>query len=160
MGNRAADGELEFHHSFEVNASVEHAFNVFADGLVTWWPQEYTWSKDVLELIAIEPREGGRCFERGPHNFQCDWGRVLAWEPPWRLVFTWQISPGREPEPDPEKASEVEVRFEPDGPSKTRVQFTHRQLQRHGASGEHYKASLASPQGWPHILGRYAGMVH
>lgn len=81
-----------------VAAPRERAFAVFTDGLATWWPREYTWARDVLETIAIEPREGGRCYERGPHNFQCDWGRVLAWNPPHQLVISWQISPRREPE--------------------------------------------------------------
>jgi uncharacterized protein YndB with AHSA1/START domain len=101
--------EKAIHQIMTVPMSVEHAFKIFAEGLASWWPAEYTWSQDVLETIAIEPGEGGRCFERGPHNFECDWGRVLTWEPPHRLAFTWQISPKREPEPNPAKASEVEV---------------------------------------------------
>jgi uncharacterized protein YndB with AHSA1/START domain len=84
-----------------VAAPVERAFATFSDGLAGWWPREYTWAQDTLETIAIEPREGGRCFERGPHGFHCDWGRVLAWDPPDRLAFTWQIGPDRVPEPNP-----------------------------------------------------------
>jgi uncharacterized protein YndB with AHSA1/START domain len=99
-----------------VAAPVEQAFRTFTEGLAGWWPREYTWAQDTLDTIAIEPRAGGRCFERGPHGFHCDWGRVLAWEPPRRLVFTWQIAPDRAPEPNPAKASEVEARFVADGP--------------------------------------------
>jgi uncharacterized protein YndB with AHSA1/START domain len=159
MSGKPAQGEKPIRHTLAVHASAEHAFDVFTDGLVTWWPQDYTWAKDALELIAIEPREGGRCFERAPYNFQCDWGRVLVWEPPHRLVFTWQISPGREPEPDPARASEVEVRFEPEGPAATRVELEHRRLSRHGAESGHYRAALDSPHGWPYILGRYAEAI-
>jgi uncharacterized protein YndB with AHSA1/START domain len=98
-----------------VPVPVESAFTTFVD-LTRWWPREYTWAADVLEDIGIEPRQGGHCFERGPYGFTCHWGRVLAWEPPTRLVFIWQIAPDRVPEPNPAKASEVEVRFQPSGP--------------------------------------------
>lgn len=77
-----------------VPASAERAYAVFAEEFASWYPGEYTWSQDVLDTIGIEGREGGRCFERGPEGFWIDWGRVLAWEPPHRLVFSWQISPG------------------------------------------------------------------
>jgi uncharacterized protein YndB with AHSA1/START domain len=135
-----------------VAAPPDQAFSAFTEELGTWWPSEYTWSGDVLDTIAIEPREGGRCFERGPHGFECDWGRVLACERPRRLVFAWQISPRREPVPDPERASEVEVRFEPDGESGTRVELEHREFERHGDDAEGYRDALDSPQGWDYML--------
>jgi uncharacterized protein YndB with AHSA1/START domain len=94
-----------------VPVPVERAFAAFTD-LASWWPRVYTWAADTLEDIGIEPREGGHCYERGPYGFTCHWGRVLAWEPPARLVFTWQIAPDRVPEPNPAKASEGEVRFQ------------------------------------------------
>jgi uncharacterized protein YndB with AHSA1/START domain len=102
-----------------VPVPVEQAFAAFVD-LASWWPREYTWAGDTLEDIGIAPhREGGHCFEQGPHGFTCHWGRVLAWDPPTRLVLTWQIGPDRVPEPNPAKASEVEVRLHPTGPSGT-----------------------------------------
>lgn len=131
------------------------AFDVFTKEFDSWWPAEYTWSQDVLETIAIEPMEQGRCFERGPNNFECDWGRVLAWEPPRRLIFSWQISPDRVPVPDPAKASEVDVRFESEGRSETCVKFEHRHIDRHGEGAADYRSMLASPQGWPYILDCY-----
>jgi len=134
----------------------EEAFRLFGPGFASWWPQEYTWAQDVLETIAIEPREGGRCFERGPHGFECDWGRVLNWEPAARLAFSWQIGPKREPVPDPEKASEVEVRFVAEQATETRVELEHRGFDRHGEGGGGYRAALDSEQGWPYILDRYA----
>jgi uncharacterized protein YndB with AHSA1/START domain len=146
-------------HTVSVPVPAEPAFRLFTDGLASWWPAEYTWSRDVLETIAIEPREGGRCFERGPHGFQCDWGRVLAWEPPRRVVFTWQISPRREPEPDPAKAGEVEVRFEPGDDGGTRVALEHRGFARHGDDADAYREAMGSPQGWPYILDRYGASI-
>lgn len=146
-------------HGLTVPLSVEAAFSLFVHKLMAWWPREYTWSNDVLELIAIEPVLGGRCFERGPHRFEVDWGRVLVWEHPARLVFTWQISPRREPEPNPAKASEVEVRFTARTADTTEVAFEHRLIERHGAGSAEYHAALSTPQGWPYILGRYQVMA-
>lgn len=145
--------------TFTVSVPAERAFVAFAEELASWWPSEYTWAQDVLETIGIEPREGGRCFERGPHGFTCDWGRVLEWNPPHRLIFTWQISPERIPEPNPAKVSTVEVRFTPEGPSSTRVHFEHRGLGRHGEQGAAYRTALDDDQGWTYILDRYAEAV-
>jgi uncharacterized protein YndB with AHSA1/START domain len=141
-----------------VPAPPERAFLAFVRGFGEWWPQEYTWSGGVLESIGIEPGEGGRCYERGPHGFRCDWGRVLVWLPPRRLVFSWQISPTRAPEPNPARASQVEVRFaETEGGAK--VELEHRHFDRHGEGSAKYRDAMASPQGWPHLLDRYAGIL-
>jgi uncharacterized protein YndB with AHSA1/START domain len=139
-----------------VGAPLDRAFALFTQGFGTWWPREYTWAREKLDTIAIEPREGGRCFERGPHGFQADWGRVLTWDPPHRLVFRWQISPGREPVPDPDAASEVEVRFEAEDAQSTRVELEHRGFEKHGEGGAGYAAAMGSERGWPLILDRYA----
>lgn len=144
------------HQRVTVECPLEEAFARFVDDLARWWPREYTWSGDVLEKIGIEPREGGMCFEVGPHGFRCDWGRVLAFEPPHRLELSWQIGPNREPVPDEQAASTVELRFAPEGDQATRVEFEHRGFERHGESADAYREALASEQGWPYILGRYA----
>jgi uncharacterized protein YndB with AHSA1/START domain len=141
-----------------VPVSVERAFAGFIE-LARWWPREYTWSGGVLEDLGIEPGEGGHCFELGPHGFRCDWGTVLVWEPPGRLVLAWQIAPDRAPEPNPARASEVEVRFVPQGPPGTRVELEHRGLSRHGADGDAYREALGSPDGWPLMLDRYAAAL-
>ena len=142
-----------------VPVPVDQAFAAFVD-LARWWPREYTWAADTLEDIGIAPqREGGHCFERGPHGFTCHWGRVLVWDPPTRLVLTWQIGPDRVPEPNPAKASEVEVRLHPTGPSVTRVELEHRDFAHHGAAAVAYRQGMASPEGWPHLLGRYAATL-
>jgi uncharacterized protein YndB with AHSA1/START domain len=140
-----------------VRVPPERAFASFVN-LGRWWPREYTWSQNVLHYIGIEPRLGGACFERGPHNFECDWGRVLVWEPPGRIVFTWQIAFDRTPEPNPDKASEVEVRFTEESLG-TRVVLEHRAFSRHGEKANAYRAGMDSPSGWPMMLERYAKSV-
>lgn len=142
----------------DVPVSPDKAFALFADGLGGWWPSEYTWASESLESIAIEPFEGGRCYERGPHGFACDWGRVLAWEPPQRLAFTWQIDYDRLPQPNPERASEVEVGFAA-AAGGSHLVLEHRCFERHGEEGVGYRAALAGERGWPYILDRYADLV-
>lgn len=141
--------------SVTVAAPPERAFEAFTSGFGDWWPRAYTWSQDVLEAIGIEPGVGGVCFERGPHGLRCDWGRVLVWDPPARLAFTWQIGPDRVPVPDPDRCSEVAVRFQAEG-SGTRVDLQHRCFERHGEAGAAYAQGMASEQGWPFILERFA----
>lgn len=142
-------------HTFTVPVTPERAFSLFTSEMATWWPREYTWANDTLESIGIEPREGGRCFERGPHGFACDWGRVTQWNPPHGLAFLWQISPARAPEPNPAKASEVALRFEADGAGAARVSFEHRGFSNHGEGAAEYRAAMDSAKGWTYILGRY-----
>lgn len=144
-------------HKVVVDADPVRAFDAFLL-LHRWWPREYSWAADALEMIAVEPRVGGRCYERGPHGFECDWGRVVAYEPPRRLVFTWQINFDRTPQPDPAKASEVEVRFTARGVS-TMVQLEHRGFERHGERALDYRAGMESKAGWPLMLERYAASI-
>jgi uncharacterized protein YndB with AHSA1/START domain len=145
---------VDAHVSVVVDASPERAFDVFTEGLGEWWIPEYTWSGPrVLVDIGIEPRKGGLCYEIGPYGFRVDWGRVLTWEAPHRLVFTWQIGPERVPEPDPERASEVEVTFATEGRG-TRVELTHRRFERHGEAAQAYRGGMSV--GWEQLLGRYA----
>ena len=134
-----------------VDVAPDRAFELFTEGMGGWWPREFSWSQAALEEIGIEPREGGHCYEVGPGGFRCDWGTVAVWEPPRRIVFLWQIGPGREPVPDPARASEVEVRFE-----EGRVSLEHRAFERHGEGAEQYRDGLGSPQGWPWLLERFA----
>jgi len=155
-GGRAHPDAVEpIRRTLQVPLPVERAFELFALGLVSWWPREYTWAGDLLDEIGIEPRAGGHCFERGPHGFVCDWGRVLVWVPPHELTFSWQISPARVPEPNPARASEVELRFEPAGEGQARVRFEHRAFERHGTGAAEYRAAMDAPGGWDYILDRY-----
>lgn len=140
-----------------VPASAAEAFRVFTS-LTEWWVKEYTWSgPEFLTELGIEPRAGGMLYEIGPHGFRSDWGRVLTWDPPRRLVFTWQIDPNRVPVPDPARASEVEVLFRADSAERTWVEVEHRHFDRHGTAAEGYRQALTA--GWPDLLTRYLGAV-
>ena len=139
-----------------VNVPIEHAFSVFTEGYQTWNPPEHHIGEADIEATVMEPREGGRWYEIGVDGSECDWGRVLAWEPPARVVLAWQISPQWKYEPDPLKASEVEVRFTATGDNQTRVDLEHRHLDRHGEGWESVRAAISSPDGWPGSLQLYA----
>ncbi|SFD15157.1 SRPBCC family protein [Streptomyces aidingensis] len=129
------------------------AFERFTDGLQQWWPPEFSWSgADGLERIGIEQRVGGALYEYGPGGLRWDWGRVLAWEPPRRLVFSWQIGPDRVPVPRAENASEVTVTFTPDRDDSTLVRVRHGHWDRHGDAGPPYREAFA--RAWPLALAR------
>jgi len=145
--------------SVSVPLSTSEAFHLFFEELGRWWPREYTWSQEALQAIGIEPREGGLCFELGPYGFRCDWGRVLEWSPPDRVQLQWQISFRREPVPNPEKASLVEIGFTPEGAGSSRVTVTHSHFERHGAGAAEYQAAMASEHGWPYLLKRFSTAV-
>ena len=139
-----------------VKATVDHAFKVFTDGFDTWWPRSHHIGKQPMVKAVIESRAGGRCFGREADGTECDWGRVLTWEPPNRFVLAWQIGPTWQYEPDLNKASEVEVRFtaEPDG--LTRVDLEHRHFERHGEGAGNVRSGVDSPNGWGGLLQTYA----
>ena len=139
-----------------VAAPQDRAFDVFARRMGSWWNPLHRILDEELADVRIEPRVGGRWAEVGHSGAEYSWGRVLVWEPPSRLVLAWQIGPTRVPEPDPDRASEVEVRFEPDGGDGTRVELVHRGFERHGDGAEAYRAAMDSEQGWDLILGRFA----
>ena len=111
-----------------VGLPVDLAFRVFTDDFTGWWPHQYHIGQAEVAEILLEPHVGGRWYERGVDGSECDWGRVLAWEPPGRVVFTWQINGAWQFDPDPDHASEIEVLFVEDGPEQTRVEVEHRLL--------------------------------
>ncbi|MEV6373980.1 SRPBCC family protein [Micromonospora musae] len=144
--------------SLLISAPSERAFAVFAGALTDWWVREYTWSgPEALSELGMEPWAGGMLYEIGPYGFRADWGRVLTWDPPRRLVFTWQIGPDRVPVPDPARASEVEVVFLTEAPEQTRVELEHRHFDRHGEAAEGYRQALTA--GWHELLSRYVATV-
>ncbi len=152
MGRETSMDVLQ--NSCTVGVSVARAFEIFTESLGTWWIREFTWSgPDALERVGIEPGVNGMCYEIGPYGFRCDWGRVLVWEPPNRLVFTWQIGPDRVPEPDPRRATEVEIQLRPDQEGRTWVDLEHRGFNRYGAEGVAYREAL--DVGWEQLLARY-----
>jgi uncharacterized protein YndB with AHSA1/START domain len=145
--------------SVVVNAPADRAFKLFTEQFDRIKPREHNMlGVDIAESV-FEPRVGGRVFDRGTDGSECQWGRVLAYEPPARIVFTWDISPAWQIETDPDKASEVEVRFVADGPDRTRVELEHRHLDRHGEGWEGTREGVATDQGWPLYLQRFAAAV-
>ncbi|MBE1485872.1 SRPBCC family protein [Plantactinospora soyae] len=144
--------------TLRVPGPVDRAFAVFTDRLADWWVKEYTWSgPQNLAKIGFEPGVGGMAYEIGPHGFRADWGRVLDWQPPRRLVFNWQIGPDRAPVPDPAQSSVVEARFAPQADGTTLVEVEHRDFDRHGEAAEGYREALTA--GWHELLSRYAATV-
>ncbi|MBF6300798.1 SRPBCC family protein [Nocardia amamiensis] len=109
---------------------IENAFAFFTESFGSWWPAAYHIGQAELAEAILESGEGGRWYERGVDGTECEWGRVLTWEPPHRLVVTWQINGHWQYDPDPAHASEIEVRFTPEGPGRTSVELEHRHLDR------------------------------
>jgi len=142
--------------SIVVDAPIERAFSVFTDDIGSWWPPEHHILEADLAEMVFEPREGGYVYDRGVDGTECRWARVLAYEPPNRVVFSWDISTQWKIETDPQRTSEVEVRFEADGPERTRVELEHRNLERHGDGWEGMRDAVRSPGGWGVGLRRFA----
>ena len=132
----------------------ERAFTLFTQGFNSWWIGHHIGQADLAEAV-IEPRADGRWYERGVDGSECDWGKVLVYEPPWRLVLTWQINAEWKFDPDLSRASEVEVRFT-EANGQTTVDFEHRHIERLGAGAEELAKSVGSADGWPAILELFA----
>ena len=143
--------------SIDVQAPPSHVFETFTQRMQTWWEPTHHLIPDVVEM-RVEPTAGGTITDIGANGETCTWGRVLAYEPPDRFVFSWDISPQWELERDPARCSEVEVTFTPLGSSSTRVELTHRHLDRHGEGWESVAGAIEGPNGWPLGLGRLAAV--
>jgi uncharacterized protein YndB with AHSA1/START domain len=151
--------ETSVRTSIVVEAPLERAFSVFTDGIGSWFPSEYNLlDVDIAERV-FEPHVGGRLYDRGVDGSECHWARVLAYEPPDRVVISWDISPHWQIETDPEKTSEVEVRFTSEAPERTRVELEHRNLDRHGDGWEQTRESVGGEGGWPGCLRSFAERV-
>jgi len=136
----------------DVQAPVEHAFQVFTEGIGSWWNPEHHILQAELAEMVFEPHVGGHIIDRGTDGSECRWARVLAYDPPRRVCFSWDINLHWQLEPDPAKTSEVEVTFTAEEPSRTRVVLTHRHLERHGQGWEQMRDAVSS--GWS--LARFA----
>jgi uncharacterized protein YndB with AHSA1/START domain len=136
-----------------VRAPAQKAFAVFTDGFDRWWPRSHHIGKSPLKRGVIEPRVGGRWYEIGEDGSECDWGDVLAWEPPTRLMLAWRLNARWEYDPD--LLTEVEIRFVAVSENETRVDFEHRGFERMGAGGEAARAGVDSPNGWGAILAEF-----
>ena len=138
-----------------VDAPIEKAFSVFTDGIATWWSPDHHVLQTELAEMVFEPREGGFIYDRGVDGSECRWARVLVYQPPHRLVFSWDISLQWQIELDPTRTSEVDVRFTAEGPSRTRVELEHRHIDRHGDGWEQMRDAVGSPDGWAVGLRRF-----
>jgi uncharacterized protein YndB with AHSA1/START domain len=147
------------HHEVVVDAPVERAFSVFTDRFGSFKPREHNLLDVEIAETVFESHVGGHVYDRGVDGSVCRWARVLAYEPPSRVVISWDISPQWQVETDPEKTSEVEVRFTAQTPERTRVELEHRNLDRHGAGCEAVREGVDSDGGWPLYLRRFADVI-
>jgi uncharacterized protein YndB with AHSA1/START domain len=139
-----------------VKTSLEHAFHVFTAGFDSWWPKSHHIGPSPMTKGILEGRAGGRCYSEQQDGTEWDWGSVLAWEPPHRLVIAWQIAPIWKYEPSLAKSSEVEIRFTPLAGGETRVDLEHRHLERHGAGAAEMRKSIDGEGGWGALLDFFA----
>jgi uncharacterized protein YndB with AHSA1/START domain len=145
--------------SILVEVPVERAFSVFTNDIGSWWPPEHHVLQSELAEMVFEPREGGHVYDRGVDGSECHWARVLVYEPPERVVFSWNINLAWQIEDDPSKVSEVEVLFVPETPGRTRVTLEHRHIDRHGEGWQQMRDAVGSPEGWSMGLQRFAERV-
>jgi uncharacterized protein YndB with AHSA1/START domain len=142
--------------SVRVQVSVERAFSIFLEQMETWWPAEHHIGKQGFQCIVVEPRAGGRWYERDAQGNECNWGSVLAWEPPQRVTLGWHLQSDWKYDPDPARASEIEILFTVKGPTSTQVDLAHSKLERHGEGYEKLLVALEGPEAWARILADFA----
>ena len=147
--------------SVVVDVPQARAFAVFTDEIGTWWDPDHHLLPEgtTLTRMVFEPRVGGHVYDVVSDGSECRWSRVLAYEPPERVVFSWDINLQWEIETDLDRTSEVEVRFIAEAPDRTRVELEHRNLDRHGDGWEQMRAAVGSDGGWPSGMNRYAAAL-
>ncbi|MBJ7603375.1 MAG: SRPBCC family protein [Candidatus Dormibacteraeota bacterium] len=152
-------GATSIRHEVVVEAPIERAFSVFAHRFGSFKPREHNMLSVEIAETVFEPRKGGHIYDRGTDGSECRWARVLAYEPPDRVVISWDIDPHWQIETDLDKTSEVEVRFIAETPDRTRVELEHRNLDRHGAGWQAVRGGVDSEGGWPLYLRRFADIL-
>ncbi|MGH3040247.1 MAG: SRPBCC family protein [Gaiellaceae bacterium] len=146
--------------SIVVEAPLERAFTVFTKAFGRFKPPEHNLLQVEIAETVFETRVGGHLYDRGVDGSECRWARVLAYEPPNRVLFSWDISPQWQLETDLAKTSEVEVRFIAETTERTRVELEHRNLERHGEGWEGMREGVGGAEGWPLYLQRFADVVN
>jgi uncharacterized protein YndB with AHSA1/START domain len=141
-----------------VNAPLDKAFTVFTDRFGDFKPPEHNLLRVPIAETVFEPKVGGHIYDRGTDGSECRWARILAYDPPHRVVFSWDIGPTWQVESDPGRASEVEVTFTAETPDRTRIELEHRHIDRHGPGWESVRDGVGHDQGWPLYLDRYAAL--
>ncbi|MGH2984599.1 MAG: SRPBCC family protein [Solirubrobacterales bacterium] len=142
-----------------VEAPIERAFRVFTEDFGSFKPPEHNLLAAEIAETVFELGEGGHLYDRGVDGSECRWARVLTYEPPNRVVISWDINPQWQVETDLEKTSEVEVRFISETRDRTRVELEHRNLDRHGDGWEGMRGAVDSSEGWPLYLQRFAELL-
>jgi hypothetical protein len=147
--------------SVRVQTGAQRAFSVFVEQMETWWPATHHIGNTPFQAIFIEPRVGGRWYERNVKGEDCTWGWVLAWDPPHAVRLSWHVGPGHDSpdwkfDPDTSRASELEIRFLPQGPHSTLIELEHSKLERHGEGYEQLRALFDGPGAWVSILEQFA----
>ncbi len=142
-----------------VQAPIERAFAVFTERFGDFKPREHNLLASPIAETVFEPRVGGNIVDRAEDGSECRWARILAFDPPDRVVFSWDISPQWRIETDPEQTSEVEVRFVAEAPDRTRLVLEHRHIDRHGPGWESVAEGIGGDQGWPLYLSRFADLL-
>ncbi|HZP20153.1 MAG TPA: SRPBCC family protein [Bauldia sp.] len=143
--------------SVTVKAKPERAFDIFTAGMTTWWLPDHHIGQVPLKEIVAEPRPGGRWYEVGEDGSICEWGKVLVWDRPNRVVFAWQLNAAWKYDPD--FVTELEVRFVPEA-AGTRVELEHRNLDRYGADAAEIRRMIDSEGGWPTALVAFAAAAN
>lgn len=143
--------------TIRVSASPARAFDVFTAGMGRWWRPEHHIAPTPFAEIVVEPKAGGRWFERDKDGAECEWGKILVWEPPERVVFAWQLDASWKYDAD--FITELEMRFIAEGDG-TRVELEHRNIDRFGERAAAVRASLDSMEGWNGALAKYAEIVN
>ncbi len=147
------------HHEIVVDAPIERAFSVFTQDFGSFKPPTHNLLAVEIAETVFEPRAGGRLYDRGVDGSECHWARVLVYEPPNRVVISWDIGPTWQLETDLEKTSEVEVRFIAETPQRTRVELDHRNLDRHLEGWQSIREGVDGDGGWPLYLRRFAERI-
>ena len=137
-----------------INASQERAFQAFTEQMDLWWPKSHHIGKSEMKETILETRLGGRWYEVGVDGTECNWGKVLVWNPPQRLVLAWQIT--AEWQYDPNFLTEVEVNFIEEGPQRTGFTLEHRNIERFGAKAQQIWSAFDSEDGWTGLLKSFA----
>ena len=141
-----------------VQAPIERAFAVFTERFGDFKPPEHNLLDAPIAETVFEPKVGGHIYDRAVDGSECRWARILAFEPPDRVVFSWDISPQWQIETELENTSEVEVRFIAETPERTRVELEHRNIERHGPGWQAVADGVGNDAGWPLYLTRYAAL--
>lgn len=141
--------------SIVVNAPIEHTFAVFTERMRDWWPRQHHIGAAPLAAVVVEPRVGGRWYEIGTDGSDCQWGLVLAWDPPLHVAFSWHLDGDFRYEPDARRSSRVDVRFQRQGERATLVVLEHSGLDAHGPTWRRLRDNVSSSGGWPLIIARF-----